>query len=148
MFEPILNRLKTAKRIVFVTGAGMSQESGIPTFRGRDGLWRNYDPMKIATIYAFYENPRLVWEWYEDRRKNIVSAQPNPGHRAIAELERYKEVVVLTQNIDGLHQRAGSTRVLELHGSIIRIKCTVCSFQDNNVSSFDVLPPSACVEKF
>ena len=141
MFEPILNRLKTAKRIVFVTCAGMSQESGIPTFRGRDGLWRNYDPMKIATIDAFYKNPRLVWEWYEDRRKNIVSAQPNPGHRAFAELERYKEVVVLTQNIDGLHQRAGSTRVLELHGSIIRIKCTVCSFQDNNVSSFDVLPP-------
>jgi NAD-dependent deacetylase len=141
MFEPILNRLKAAKKIVFVTGAGMSQESGIPTFRGRDGLWRNYDPMKIATIDAFYENPKLVWEWYEDRRKNIIAAQPNFGHRAIAKLERYKEVVVLTQNIDGLHQRAGSTKVLELHGSIIRIKCTVCSFQDHIVSSFDKLPP-------
>ncbi len=141
MFEPVLDKLKAARKIVFVTGAGMSQESGIPTFRGKDGLWRNYNPMKIATIDAFYENPKLVWEWYEDRRRNIVAAQPNPGHNAIAELERYKEVVVLTQNIDGLHQRAGSTKVLELHGSIIRIKCTACSFQDYVVSSFDVLPP-------
>ena len=141
MFEPVLDKLKAARKIVFVTGAGMSQESGIPTFRGKDGLWRNYDPMKIATIDAFYENPKLVWEWYEDRRRNIVAAQPNPGHNAIAELERYKEVVVLTQNIDGLHQRAGSTKVLELHGGIIRIKCTVCSFQDYIVSSFDMLPP-------
>lgn len=141
MFEPVLDKLKIAKKIVFVTGAGMSQESGIPTFRGKDGLWRNYDPMKIATIDAFYENPRLVWEWYEDRRRTIVAAQPNSGHKAIAELERYREVIVLTQNIDGLHQRAGSTKVLELHGSIIRIKCTACNFQDYVVSSFDVLPP-------
>jgi len=141
MFESVLDKLKAARKIVFVTGAGMSQESGIPTFRGKDGLWRNYDPMKIATIDAFYENPKLVWEWYEDRRKNIVAAQPNPGHNAIAELERYKEVVVLTQNIDGLHQRAGSTKVFELHGSIIRIKCTVCGFQDYVASSFDILPP-------
>lgn len=141
MFESVLDKLKAARKIVFVTGAGMSQESGIPTFRGKDGLWRNYDPMKIATIDAFYENPKLVWEWYEDRRKNIVASQPNPGHNAITELERYKEVVVLTQNIDGLHQRAGSTKVLELHGSIIRIKCTVCGFQDYIASSFDILPP-------
>jgi NAD-dependent deacetylase len=141
MFEPVLNRLKTAKKIVFVTGAGMSQESGIPTFRGKDGLWRNYDPMKIASIDAFYENPKLVWEWYEDRRKNIIAAKPNLGHKAIAELERYRDVIVLTQNIDGLHQRAGSTKVLELHGSIIRIKCTRCDFQDYIISSFDVLPP-------
>ncbi|MBM3910026.1 MAG: NAD-dependent deacylase [Thaumarchaeota archaeon] len=141
MFELVLDRLKVARKIVFVTGAGISQESGIPTFRGKDGLWRNYDPMKIATIDAFYENPKLVWEWYEDRRKNIVIAQPNLGHNAIAELEKYKEVVVLTQNIDGLHQRAGSTKVLELHGSIIRIKCTTCSFQDYITSNFDILPP-------
>ena len=141
MFKQIVDRLKKAKRFVFVTGSGISQESGIPTFRGKDGLWRNYDPMKFATISAFYDNPKLVWEWYEDRRKNILTAQPNAGHDAIAKLERYKEVIVLTQNIDGLHQRAGSTRVLELHGSIIRIKCTVCSFQDNFVSGFDILPP-------
>ncbi len=146
MFEAITDRLKNSKKIVFVTGAGISQESGIPTFRGTDGLWRKYDPMQLATIDAFYENPKLVWEWYEDRRKNILQAKPNPGHSAIAELEKFKEVTILTQNIDGLHQRSGSTRVLELHGSIIRIKCTVCDFQDNIPSSFDKLPPkcSSC----
>jgi len=141
LFEQIADKLKDAKRIVFVTGAGISQESGIPTFRGTDGLWRKYDPMKLATIDAFYDDPKLVWEWYEDRRKNILAAKPNPGHQAIAELEKYKDVVVLTQNIDGLHQRAGSTKVLELHGSIIRIKCTVCDFKGDIESRFDELPP-------
>jgi NAD-dependent deacetylase len=97
--------------------------------------------MKLATIDAFYETPKLVWEWYEDRRKNIHIATPNSGHEAIAELEKYCKVVVLTQNIDGLHQRAGSSKVLELHGSIIRIKCTVCDFQDEITSNFEELPP-------
>ena len=141
MFEQVENRLKEAKKIVFVTGAGISQESGIPTFRGRDGLWRKYDPMKLATIDAFYEDPKLVWEWYEKRRQNILAANPNPGHTAIAELEKYKQVSVLTQNIDGLHQRAGSTQVYELHGSIITIKCTVCDFKDKITSGFSQLPP-------
>lgn len=141
MFESIADILIDAKKIVFVTGAGISQESGIPTFRGKDGLWRKYDSMQLATIDAFYNNPKLIWEWYEERRKNIFNAKPNPGHFAIAELEKYKEVVVLTQNIDGLHQRAGSTNVLELHGSIIRIKCTVCDFKDGIPASFQSLPP-------
>jgi NAD-dependent deacetylase len=141
LFEKVAEKLKNSKKIVFVTGAGISQESGIPTFRGKDGLWKKYDPMKLATIDAFYEDPKLVWEWYQDRRKNILKANPNPGHNAIAELEKYKEVVVLTQNIDGLHQRAGNTKVLELHGSIIRIKCTVCDFQREIKTSFDILPP-------
>ena len=141
MFEEIKEKLKSAKKIVFVTGAGISQESGIPTFRGKDGFWRKYDPMKLATIDAFYEDPKLVWEWYEERRANILAAKPNPGHEAIAELEKLAQVVVLTQNIDGLHQRAGSKNVLELHGSIIRIKCTVCDFQDEISSSFAQLPP-------
>jgi len=141
LFELITDKLKNAKKIVFVTGAGISQESGIPTFRGTDGLWRKHDPMQLATIDAFYDDPKLVWEWYEDRRKNILNAQPNPGHFAIAGLEKSKEVIVLTQNIDGLHQRAGSTNVLELHGSIIRIKCTKCDFNDEIQSSFENLPP-------
>jgi NAD-dependent deacetylase len=98
--------------------------------------------MQLATIDAFFDNPKLVWEWYEERRKNILNAQPNLGHTAIAQLEKYKEIVVLTQNIDGLHQRAGSTNVLELHGSIIRIKCTVCNFKDEITTSFGDLPPS------
>ena len=141
MFETISDKLKKAKNIVFVTGAGISQESGIPTFRGKDGLWRKYDPMTLATIDAFYQNPKLVWEWYEERRQNILKANPNPGHIAIAELEKYKDVTVLTQNIDGLHQRAGSTKVYELHGSIITIKCTVCDFRDTITSSFSNFPP-------
>ena len=97
--------------------------------------------MKLATIDAFYDNPKLVWEWYEERRQNILAAKPNPGHFAISELEKYKQVTVFTQNIDGLHQRAGSTQVYELHGSIITIKCTVCDFKDKITSSFSQLPP-------
>ncbi len=141
MFSGIEERLRNAKKIVVVTGAGISQESGIPTFRGKDGLWKKHDPMKLATIDAFYDDPKLVWEWYEDRRKNILAAEPNPGHTAIAELEKFAKVVVLTQNIDGLHQKSGSTNVLELHGSIIRIKCTVCDFKDEISSRFEELPP-------
>ena len=141
MFESIKDHIKNIKKIVFVTGAGISQESGIPTFRGKDGLWRNYDAMKLATIDAFYDNPKLIWEWYNERRKNIFAAQPNLGHKAIAELEKYTEVVVLTQNIDGLHQKAGSSEVLELHGSIIKIKCSVCDFKDEIITEFSEVPP-------
>lgn len=141
MFGPVADRLRQAEKIVFVTGAGISQESGIPTFRGKDGFWRKYDAMKLATIDAFYQNPKLVWEWYEERRTNILAAKPNPGHLAMAELEKYKSVHVLTQNIDGMHQRAGSTKVYELHGSIITIKCTVCDFKDIIMTGFSELPP-------
>ena len=97
--------------------------------------------MKLASIDAFYDDPKLVWEWYEDRRKNILSVKPNEGHFAISQMEEFKDVVILTQNIDGLHQRSGSTNVLELHGSIIRIKCTVCDFIDNITENFESLPP-------
>lgn len=141
MQDDISDRLVKSQKIVFVTGAGISQESGIPTFRGKDGLWRKYDPMKLATIDAFYEDPKLVWEWYEERRSNILNAKPNVGHTTIAELEKYRKVSVLTQNIDGLHQSAGSKNVYELHGSIITIKCTVCDFKDKITSAFSTLPP-------
>ena len=141
MFDTVAQKLKDSRKIVFVTGAGISQESGIPTFRGKDGYWRKYDPMKLASIDAFYDDPKLVWEWYEDRRKNILSVKPNEGHFAISQMEEFKDVVILTQNIDGLHKRSGSTNVLELHGSIIRIKCTVCDFTDNITENFELLPP-------
>jgi len=141
MFDTIAQKLKDSRKIVFVTGAGISQESGIPTFRGKDGYWRKYDPMKLASIDAFYDDPKLVWEGYEDRRKNILSVKPNEGHFVISQMEEFKDVVVLTQNIDGLHQRSGSTNVLELHGSLIRIKCTVCDFIDNITENFESLPP-------
>jgi len=140
-FDMIKEQIKDVKKIIFVTGAGISQESGIPTFRGKDGLWRNYDAMKLATINAFNENPNLVWEWYNERRSNIFAAQPNQGHKAIAELEKYVKVVILTQNIDGLHQKAGSSDVLELHGSIIKIKCSVCNFKDEILTEFSKIPP-------
>ena len=141
MFELIEDEIKKFQKIVFVTGAGISQESGIPTFRGEDGLWRNHDVMKLATIDAFYDNPKLVWEWYNERRMNIFQAQPNPGHRAIAELEKYADVVVLTQNIDGLHQKSGSSKVLELHGSIVKIKCSVCDYKEEILTEISNLPP-------
>lgn len=141
MFEEISEEIKNANKIVFVTGAGISQESGIPTFRGKDGLWRKYDAMQLATIDAFHANPKLVWEWYNERRMNIFAAKPNNGHEAIAELENYVDVVVLTQNIDGLHQRAGSSKVFELHGSIVRIKCTVCDYQNDVITNFEQIPP-------
>ena len=141
MFESIIEQIKDIQKIVFVTGAGISQESGIPTFRGKDGLWRNYNAMGLATIDAFYKNPKLVWEWYNERRRNIFAAQPNLGHKAITELEKYAEVVILTQKIDGLHQKAGSTKVLELHGSIVKIKCSVCDFKDEIMTEFSEIPP-------
>ena len=141
MFELIEEQIKKFRKIVFVTGAGISQESGIPTFRGKDGLWRNHDAMKLATVDAFYENPKLVWEWYNERRMNVFQAQPNPGHRAIAELEKYADVVILTQNIDGLHQKSGSSKVLELHGSIVKIKCSACDYKEEILTEISNLPP-------
>jgi NAD-dependent deacetylase len=147
MFDNVSQKLINSKKIVFVTGAGISQESGIPTFRGKDGHWRKHDPMKLATINAFFDDPNLVWEWYEDRRKNILTAKPNEGHFAIANMEKFRDVTVLTQNIDGLHQRSGSTNVLELHGSIIRIKCTVCDFSDSITQNFESLPPKCTCGK-
>jgi NAD-dependent deacetylase len=118
-------RLAPARRLVVLTGAGVSKESGIPTFRdAQDGLWARYDPMQLATREGFVRDPGLVWRWYDYRFDIVTAAQPNPGHRAIADMERLvSQVVVITQNIDGLHQAAGSTDVVELHGSIRRYKC-------------------------
>ncbi|NIP62324.1 MAG: NAD-dependent protein deacylase [Nitrosopumilaceae archaeon] len=141
MFDKIKDRLKTANKISVVTGAGISQESGIPTFRGKDGLWKKHDPMKLATIEAFYEDPKLVWQWYQDRRENVFKSKPNSGHYAIADLEKFSEISVLTQNIDGLHRKAGSSNVYELHGSIIRIKCSNCNFKKDIKGPFSTLPP-------
>lgn len=110
---------------VVLTGAGISKESGIPTFRDAlDGLWAQYDPQQLATPGAFRRNPKLVWDWYEYRRELLAQAQPNPGHRALVELERLLGcLIVITQNVDGLHQAAGSSDVITLHGDIRRNKC-------------------------
>lgn len=110
-----------------LTGAGVSAESGVPTFRGPEGLWREFRPEELATPGAFARDPRLVWEWYEWRRGLIAELQPNPAHLGLALLERRLDrFTVITQNIDGLHSRAGSSDVLELHGNLWWIRCTGC----------------------
>jgi NAD-dependent deacetylase len=117
--------LSQARYLAVLSGAGMSKESGIPTFReAQTGLWARYDPQTLATSAAFQRDPQLVWAWYEYRRGLVARSGPNPGHRALAELERIiLRVVVLTQNIDNYHQAAGSSDVVELHGNIRRSKC-------------------------
>ena len=116
-----------ARRIVAFTGAGISVESGIPTFRGPGGLWRKFKPEDLATAGAFERDPKLVWEWYDSRRQNMAKAKPNPGHHALAELERRTpEFTLITQNIDGLHDRGGSRNIVKLHGDIWMLRCTVC----------------------
>lgn len=117
--------LAKAKTAIFFTGAGVSKESGIPTFReAQTGLWANYNPEELATPSAFKRNPTLVWRWYDERRRKLGDVKPNPGHYAIAQLEQLvRHVIVLTQNVDGLHKVAGSTDVVELHGNIREFFC-------------------------
>lgn len=118
------------KRIVVLTGAGISSESGIPTFRGEGGLWRNFRAEDLATPQAFRKDPKLVWEWYDWRRGICKKAEPNPAHLALAKLEESgHEFTLVTQNVDGLHVRAGSRNLIELHGSIWRGFCVDCGRQ-------------------
>lgn len=121
----LIQKLATAKNVTVLTGAGISAESGVPTFRdAQTGLWANFRPEDLATPQAFRRNPKLVWEWYAWRRELVAKAQPNAGHLALAELEkRFAAFHLITQNVDGLHQRAGSWNVIELHGNITRTKC-------------------------
>ena len=116
-----------ANSVAVLTGAGISAESGVPTFRGAGGLWNNYKPEDLATPEAFARDPKLVWEWYNWRRSLIAPALPNRAHKALVQLEIKKRVYTLiTQNVDGLHDRAGSGRMLKLHGDIWRMRCTAC----------------------
>lgn len=120
-------RIATAQRVLALTGAGVSAESGVPTFRGPEGLWRQYRPEDLATPEAFARDPRLVWEWYAWRRERIAPLQPNAAHRALASLEaRLAGFLLATQNVDRLHQSAGSRRLVELHGSLWVVRCTAC----------------------
>lgn len=119
--------IKEASSVTVLTGAGISAESGIPTFRGATGLWKQFRPEDLATPDAFARNPNLVWEWYDWRRGLIGEAKPNAGHLALADLERrVPRFTLVTQNVDGLHKRAGSRSVLEVHGSIWKLRCTEC----------------------
>lgn len=126
------------RRVVVFTGAGVSADSGIPTFRGAGGLWRNHRSEDLATPQAFDRDPRLVWEWYEWRRELIRNARPNAAHEAVARLPR---ALVVTQNVDGLHARAGATGVVELHGNIFRVRCTREGKVHAREEAFDEIPP-------
>jgi NAD-dependent deacetylase len=120
----LADRLRSARAIAVMTGAGMSAESGVPTFRGADGLWRSFSATDLATPEAFARDPGLVWQWYRWRQGIIARAQPNAGHVALARLQdRIPAFTLITQNVDGLHQRAGSSNVIELHGNIWRARC-------------------------
>jgi NAD-dependent deacetylase len=115
-----------------LTGAGISAESGVPTFRGDNGLWKKFRPEELANFEAFIRNPELVWEWYNYRRQLIENVIPNPGHVALAQIEQMvQEFTLVTQNVDDLHRRAGSKRVLELHGNIQRSYCVDCGARDD-----------------
>lgn len=124
----LIDRLRQARRVVFFTGAGVSAESGIPTFReAQTGLWARFRPEELASPEAFRENPQRVWDWYAWRRSACLAARPNPAHHAIAALQRqWPDSVLITQNVDGLHRRAGSVEPLELHGTLHRLACFAC----------------------
>jgi NAD-dependent deacetylase len=126
------------RKVVVFTGAGISADSGIPTFRGPDGLWRNFRAEELATAEAFRRDPLLVWEWYEWRRGLIRNAKPNAAHEAVA---RLPDAAVVTQNVDGLHARAGAHDVIELHGNIFRTRCTKEQHTEIHEEAFGALPP-------
>ncbi len=136
--------MRMLNRILVLTGAGVSAESGIPTFRGKDGYWRNLDPAKLATPKAFAKDPGLVWEWYRDRRQRIRNAQPNPAHKAIAKLAQHAhEFLLVTQNVDDLHARAGlpKEKMVQIHGDIFVTRCSRCDFSRNEPEQEYEHPP-------
>jgi len=140
----LISYLRAATRVAVLTGAGVSQESGLRTFRdAQEGLWAQYRPEDLATPEAFAQNPRLVWEFYAMRRLKAGEVLPNAGHIALAEIEkRYPTFTLITQNVDGLHQRAGSQSVIELHGNITRARCSKCDFFSEKWADLDgEVPP-------
>ena len=138
--------LGKSKRVAVLTGAGISAESGVPTFRGKDGLWRNYRPEEIACMEAFLRDPVLVWEWYLERKKGIAAVTPNAAHDLLARWEAARGeadgFTLITQNVDGLHGRAGSRNILELHGNIWITRCLACERRARDESlAYAELPP-------
>ncbi len=148
----VIEYLKRAKKIAVLTGAGISAESGIPTFRGENGLWTKLSPNELASFEAFYNNTAIVSEWYNHRREIIEDSKPNHGHYALVELSKIPEVFnLITQNIDGLHQKAGCTDVIELHGNILESYCTQCGrrytseeFEEIYLNAMNHIPRCNC----
>ncbi len=136
--------LRASRYVVAFTGAGISAESGIPTFRGRGGLWEKYDPAELATPQAFERDPVRVWEWYRMRMEVIYEAKPNSAHLVLARMERAGLLkAIITQNVDGLHQKAGASRIIELHGNIWRVRCTnpACGYKGALEKPPSIVPP-------
>jgi NAD-dependent deacetylase len=145
--ERLRRLLVPTTRVAVLTGAGVSAESGVPTFRGAEGLWSKFRPEELANFDAFMANPRLVLEWYNYRRELMSTVQPNPGHKTLARWETYfQEFALVTQNVDGLHRKAGSTKVFELHGNIQKNKCAKCNRPAEWPAIFDPenLPTCEC----
>ncbi len=135
--------LKRSKALAVSTGAGISKESGIPTFRdAQEGLWANYNPEELATPEGFLKNPELVWRWYQERRAKIAEKRPNPGHYAIVDLEKaFSNFTLITQNIDNLHREAGSKNIIEFHGNIFKFKCFDNEHPIDEIPDDDRTPP-------
>lgn len=145
--QTFCDRLRSATSIVAFTGAGISAESGVPTFRGPEGIWAKFKPEELASMDAFIKNPALVWEWYAHRKRIIAGIRPNPGHHALAHMEAIvPHVAVITQNIDNLHRRAGSRTVYELHGNIERNYCMKCGTAYGNDVVLEKPGVPACVQ--
>lgn len=145
--QQLISKLIKADSVAVFTGAGISAESGVPTFRGEDGLWKKFRPEELANFDAFIRNPDLVWEWYRYRKKIIADIKPNAGHYALAEMERHhKHFAIITQNIDNLHCRAGSKTVYELHGNIERNYCIDCrkSYSNEDIIKQEKAPRCTC----
>ncbi len=145
--QEIRSRLAHAQSVTVLTGAGISADSGVPTFRGAEGLWKNFRPEELASPDAFERNPKLVWEWYNWRRELLATKTPNPGHHALVELERHSERFwLITQNVDGLHAAAGSRNLSEIHGNIWKVRCTGCGvIEENRDVPIEILPTcSSC----
>ena len=140
----LLQALRSAAHVVVFTGAGVSAESGIPTFRDKQtGLWENFDAAKLATLYAFERDPAFVWGWYEWRRGLVLKSEPNPGHRVIAAMQlRVPHFTLITQNVDDLHERAGSRDVIHLHGELSRPHCEACRKPYPHAAGIPDLPPT------
>jgi NAD-dependent deacetylase len=141
LIQQAAETLKAASQIAVLTGAGVSKESGVPTFRdAQTGLWAKYNPQELANPVAFLTNPRLVWDWYTMRREMIAAVQPNPGHRALAKLQQSKPSTrIITQNVDDLHEQAGSSAVIHLHGNIAQSKCFANCKGDPTLIDLDTL---------
>lgn len=150
LLEEVKPLLQKAKSPMAMTGAGISKESGIPTFRGVEGLWRRFRAEELATPEAFANDPDFVWEFYNDRRSQMQKASPNPAHLALADYERrHPQLNLVTQNIDGLHQKAGSEHPIELHGNIWHIRCVRCPFkrEDRRIPFPSKEPCPTCGER-